>query len=83
MNALGAYIINRSREAGRDPESGYPANDPLDGAPEPRPGLGARVRKLFRPRRRVASEPGFAATHSMLSEFVPQLRSYPYPPVYR
>ena len=66
MNAIGAYIINRSREAGRDPESGYPANDPLDGAPEPRPGLGARVRKLFRPRPRVAREPGFAASSAWL-----------------
>jgi hypothetical protein len=82
MNAIGAYLIVRSKEAGQNPGSGYPASDPLDGH-TPRPGLGERVRKLFRPRPRVAREPGFAATHSMLSDFVPQVRAYPYPPTYR
>jgi hypothetical protein len=80
MNPLGAYLMTKSREAGKSPESGYPDNDPLGGTPEPRPGLRARVRKLLPLRRRTASEPGFAATHSMLSEFVPQVRAYPYPP---
>lgn len=80
MNAIGAYLIVRSKEAGWNAGSPYSANDPLEGQGEPRPGLRERVRKLFRP---VVREPGFAATHSLLSEFVPQLRAYPYPPVYR
>jgi len=86
MNAIGAYIITRNREAGRNPESGYPDNDPLEGAPEHGPGIGARVRKLFRPR--VAREPGFArtarergsaASSDWLDDFIPKLASYPYP----
>lgn len=82
MNAIGAYIIVRSLEAGHNPGSNYPTNDPLESSREPRLSLRARVRKLFG-NRRVVREPGFAATRSMLSEFVPQLRAYPYPPVYR
>jgi hypothetical protein len=83
MNAIGAYLIVRSKEAGWSAGSPCPANDPLEGQGEPRPGLRERVRNLFRGRRRVVREPGFAATHRMVSEFVPQLRAYPYPPVYR
>lgn len=82
MNALGAYIIVKNQEAHRRQEPSYPATDPRGDDREPRPGFGARVRKLFG-RRRVVREPGFAATHTMLSEFVPQLRAYPYPPTYR
>jgi hypothetical protein len=85
MNAIGAYIITRSKEAGWKQESGYPDSDPLDGAPAPKPGLGARVRKLFRPRGRVASEPGFAASTNGggLADFVPRLQAYPYQQIYR
>ena len=83
MNPIGAYIIVKTQEGGRRPGYPYPATDPMDARPTPRPGLGERVRKLFRPGPRVAREPGFAATHSMLSEFVPQVRAYPYPPTYR
>ena len=79
MNAIGAYIVARNKGAGHDPESGYPDNDPLEGAPEPRPGIGARVRKLFRPRPRVAREPEFAASSDWLDGFIPKLASYPYP----
>ena len=83
MNALGAYITLKSQEAARRQEPSYPVGDPLGDPREPRPGIGARVRKLFGRRRRVVNEPGFAATHTMLSDFVPALRAYPYPPVYR
>jgi hypothetical protein len=83
MNAVAAYFIVKAQEAGRKQGSEYPENDPMNESPKPRPGLGARVRRMFRPRPRVVREPGFAATHSMLSEFVPQLRAYPYPPIYR
>ena len=79
MNPIGAYIIFRDRGTGRNAESGYPDNDPLEGAPEPKPGLGARVRKLFGPRPRVAREPGFAASSDWLDEFMPKLVAYPYP----
>lgn len=81
MTPIGAYLVVRSREGNRAPESGYPANDPLGGG-EPRPGLGERVRKALRPRRRAGAG-GFAASNSMLSEFVPQLRAYPYAQTYR
>lgn len=77
MNALGAYLITKSLEGRPTPKGGYPANDPLDGAPEPRPGLGTRVRKLF-PRPRVAREPGFAAAN-WLDDVIPKLSAYPYP----
>lgn len=83
MNAIGAYIIARNKGAGWKPESGYPDNDPLEGAPEPRPGIGARVRKLFRHRPRIAREPGFAASNAWLEDFVPRLHAYPYQQTYR
>jgi hypothetical protein len=79
MNAIGAYIVARPKGAGRNAESGYPDNDPLEGAPEPRPGIGARVRKLFRPHPRVARELGFAASSDWLDDFIPKLSAYPYP----
>ena len=82
MNALGAYLIAQTLEGTRRQEPSYPADDPQGDPREPRPGIGARVRKLFG-RRRVVNEPGFAATHTMLSDFVPALRAYPYPPTYR
>lgn len=78
MTPIGAYIIVKSREGAHVPEARYPVSDPIGGG-EQRPGLGERVRKAIRSRRRVASEPGFAASRqSMLSEFVPQLRAYPF-----
>lgn len=83
MNAIGAYIIARNKGAGWKPESGSPDDYPLEGAPEPRPGIGARVRKLFRPRPHVAREPGFAASSDWLDEFMPKLVAYPYPNVLR
>ena len=83
MNAIGAYLIVRSQEASGQQGSTYQVSDPLDESREPRPGLRARIRKVFGRRRRVVREPGFAATHTMLSDFVPQLRAYPYPPTYR
>ena len=79
MNAIGAYIIARNKGAGRNPESGYPDKDPLEGASQPRPGGGARVRKLFRPRPRVAGEQGFAASSHWVDDFMPKLVAYPYP----
>jgi hypothetical protein len=82
MTPIGAYLIVKSRETDQTPESRYPVNDPVGGG-APRPGLRERVRRALRPRPRVAREPGFAATHSMLSDVVPQLRAYPYPPTYR
>ena len=82
MNAIGTYLVVLSMEANRNSGPSYPVNDPLEGR-EPRPGLRERARKVFRARPRVVREPGFAATHSMLSEFVPQIRAYPYPPTYR
>ena len=78
MNAIGTYIIARNNGAGRNAESGYPDNDSLEGAQEPRPGIGARVRKLFRPRPRIAREPGFAASSDWLDDFMPKLSAYPY-----
>ena len=79
MNAIGAYIIARDQGAGWKPASGYPDNDPMEGAAEPRPGVGARVRKLFGPRPRVAREPGFAAASDWLDDVHAEARRVPVP----
>ena len=82
MNAIGAYAFVLSLEATREHQTARPTHDRnVDRAP--RPGFGARVRRLFGSGPRVAREPGFAASQNWLDEFVPRLTAYPYPSVYR
>jgi hypothetical protein len=82
MHAIGAYGIVRAQEAGRKQPDARSADDRSEGGREHGLGLRARVRKLFGGKR-VAREPGFAASSSYLSDFVPLVRAYPYPPTYR
>ena len=82
MNAIGAYGIVLAQEAGRRQRDARPADDRPEGGRTQGSGLRARVRKLFGTKR-VASEPGFAATTSWLDDFVPQLRAYPVQQLYR
>jgi hypothetical protein len=82
MNAIGAYGIVLAQEAGRKQRKARPGDDrPESGRPQG-PGLRDRVRKLFGAKR-VASEPGFAASSGWLDDVVPQLRSYPVAQSYR
>jgi hypothetical protein len=82
MNAIGAYGIVLAQEAGRTQRDAQPADDRPEGGRTQGSGLRARVRRLFGSKR-VAQEPGFAASSSWLSDFLPSLNSYPYPATYR
>ena len=83
MNAIGAYGIVLAGEAGRRQRDSYPADEPKpEGRGSKGPGLRGRVRKLFGAKR-VASEPGFAASRSWLDDFIPKLGAYPVQQSYR
>jgi hypothetical protein len=82
MNVIGAYGIVLAHEASLKQREAHRDHDrPESGRPQG-PGLRARVRKLIGTKR-VASEPGFAASSGWLDDVVPQLGSYPVEQSYR